>query len=241
MSPSKVISSAEGHFKHHEKATEETILEFLKPFTDGLKVHAASSRHLHCSLPHSRIHPRNTLCTLGPFIIVLDVGDRLGSPRTLHTHCGRMRSCMHIERRSASQGRGGPAPPNPKELFRALQPLRVRLLVPTTQRPPLRQRRPRRALGETAEVGGLFGCCHASASRRKHVPHTVDFEQLATAAASGQQNDDDTASQLATWDLVASSFGHRRHTHGAPRRRLPITAARGRRVLVPSRGRRRLG
>ena len=59
----KVISSAEGHLKHHEKEMEETILEFLKPFTDGLKVHAASSRHSHSSLPHSRIHPRNMLCT----------------------------------------------------------------------------------------------------------------------------------------------------------------------------------
>ena len=51
--------------------------------------------------------------------------------------------------------------------------------------------------------------------------HTVDFEQL------GQQNSGDTASQLATWDPVASSFGH----WGG--RRLPFAAARGRRFHDP--------
>ena len=68
----------------------------------------------------------------------------------------------------------------------------------------------------------------------------LDLEQLA-AAASLQHNSDDTASQVAAWNSIASGFGHRRHPHWLPRSRLPIAAARGRRLLMPSRGRRRLG
>ena len=214
-----MISSAEGHFKHHEKATEETILEFLKPFTDGLKAHAASSRHSHCSLPHSRIHPRNMLCTLGPFIIDLDVGDRLGSPRTLHTHCGRMRSCMHIERRSASQGRGGPAPPNPHGIVPCLAASTGTSAGPDDTAPAASAAAAEASPRRDSRGRGSLRLLPRLCLQKKARAHTVDFEQLATAAASGQQNDDDTASQLATWDLVASSFGHRRHTHGAPRRR----------------------
>ena len=121
---------------------------------------------------------------------------------------------------------------------------RVRPLALVMQRRPLQQRRQRRALGEAAEVGVFFRrgrllpCLCLQHSARAH---TVDLEQLSTSVASGQQNSDDTASQLATRDPCASSLGHRRYPHQVPRRRLPCAAARGRRLLVPSRGRRRLG
>ena len=155
----------------------------------------------------------------------MNVGDRLGSPRTLHTHCGQMRSCTHIGRKSVSQGRGGPTPPHSLGLFRALHPLRVRPCFLVMQRPPLWQRRQRRAIGETAEVGCLpdkDDCYHASASSRKHVP----TPWISSSSPPPPPPDSRTPTtppvslQPGIQSLPASHIGG--HPHGAPRRRLPF-------------------
>ena len=82
-------------------------------------------------------------------------------------------------------------------------------------------RQPR--LGVSFRRGRLLPCLCLQQSVRAH---TMDLEQLPTAAASGQQNSDDTCN-LGSSRLQLRTLGG--HSHGAPRRRLPFAAARGRR------------
>ena len=126
------------------------------------------------------------------------------------------------------KGRWTPAPLHLQGLFRPLRPLRLRLPVPTVQRPPLQQRRLKLVLAEAAGVGGLLPTKTIAAMP---LPPAVSLEQLGTAA-SRHQNSDDTATQVPTWDSVASSIGHWRHPHRLPHRRMPFAAARG---ATPSR------